>query len=74
MDELRQTTLVEKLLTIQTVNQYFRDIPSAKGKGSRRITERLIRSLFNQANLLEAKYLARLIMVRCASVLLKGFY
>lgn len=60
--KLKQTTLIEKSLTILEVNKYFKDISSARGSGSRRRKTDLIQRLFSQASLLEGKYLTRIIM------------
>jgi len=55
----RQTTLLQRTLTILEVRRSFEDIGRAVGYGSREKKERLIEALLSLASPVEAKYLVR---------------
>lgn len=55
----RQVTLIDRPLGIIEVNSHFRDIASARGRGSRRRKEQLIESLLGRAGELERKYILK---------------
>ncbi|MFQ6095426.1 MAG: hypothetical protein ACE5NN_04720, partial [Candidatus Bathyarchaeia archaeon] len=58
----RQTTLLEKSLTILEVRRILRAIAEASGQGSRDRKERLIETLLGRANPVEAKYIVKIII------------
>lgn len=58
----RQTTLLERPLTILEVRRIFESIAEAKGEAAREKKERLIEGLFSRATPLEAKYLTKIII------------
>ena len=58
----RQSTLIERPLTILEVRRMFEHIAESKGQGSRDRKERLIETLLSRASPLEAKYLVKIII------------
>jgi DNA ligase-1 len=58
----RQTTLLERTLTIAEVRRSFEEIAEAVGYGSRERKERLIEALLSLASPLEAKYLTKILI------------
>jgi DNA ligase-1 len=58
----RQTTLLERTLTIAEVRRSFEEIAEAVGSGSRERKERLIEALLSLASPLEAKYLTKILI------------
>jgi DNA ligase-1 len=56
----RQTTLMEKTLTVLEVRRSLEAIAETAGKGSRERKERLIETLLSSASPLEAKYLVKI--------------
>jgi DNA ligase-1 len=56
----RQTTLLERSLTVSEVRHSFVDIAGAGGQGSREKKERLIEALLSSASPVEAKYLVKI--------------
>lgn len=58
----RQTSLVQKTLTLVEIRRSFEDIADAVGSGSREKKERLIEALFSLASPVEAKYLVRILI------------
>ncbi len=62
LKDMKQTTLVQKPLTMLRASQYFDEISKVKGKGSRRKKENLVKGLLSQASSLEREYLVRVLM------------
>lgn len=58
----KQSTLLEKPLTILEVRRIFEHIAESKGQGSRERKERLIESLLSRATPLEVKYLVKILI------------
>jgi len=58
----RQSTLLERSLTIIDVRKIFESIAEAKGQGSRERKERLLEALLSRATPIEAKYLTKIII------------
>jgi len=58
----KQTTLLEKPLTILEVRRSFERIAEASGVGSRERRERLVEALLSVASPLEAKYLVKILI------------
>jgi DNA ligase-1 len=58
----KQTTLVEKALTINEVRRNLEAIAEATGTGSRERKERLIEALLSVASPVEAKYLVKILI------------
>ncbi len=58
----RQSTLIEKPLTLLEVRRIFERIAESKGQGSRERKERLVESLLSRATPLEAKYLVKIMI------------
>ncbi|MGB9714705.1 MAG: ATP-dependent DNA ligase [Candidatus Bathyarchaeales archaeon] len=56
----KQTTLVEKALTIEEIRRNLEAIAEATGTGSRERKERLIGALLSRASPVEAKYLVKI--------------
>lgn len=57
LSESKQATLTPSAFSISKVAEYFSQISSAQGKGSRTIKESLLRALLSQATQEERKYL-----------------
>jgi len=66
----RQTTLMEKTLTILEVRRSLEAIAETAGKGSRERKERLIETLLSSASPIEAKYLVKIFTAEMRT----GFY
>lgn len=58
----KQSTLVEKPLTILDVRRIFEHVAEFKGQGSKERKERLIESLLSRATPLEAKYIVKIMI------------
>jgi len=58
----RQTTLLEKPLSILEVRHTFETIAETSGSGSRERKERLVETLLGQASPLEAKYIVKIMI------------
>ncbi|MBS7624172.1 ATP-dependent DNA ligase [Candidatus Bathyarchaeota archaeon] len=58
----RQSTLLEKPLTILEVRRIFEHIAEIKGQGSKDRKERLLETLLSRATPLEAKYIVKIVI------------
>ncbi len=62
VEDGKQTTLVQRPLTLLEVERYFENIAAARGKGSRGKKESLVQGLMHQASPLEARYIIRILL------------